>query len=82
METIHPDAVPLIIANDKQVGWELLTPDFEFTAIVQIGFGLNPVESITSYIHWGDGLRPEVTVHDNWVEVKSWLDTLLQASRR
>lgn len=82
MLKIHPDATPLIIENDKQVGWQLITSDFEFHAIFQIDQDGKAAETVSSYVNWGDDQGTDVVEHKSMEDAKRWLDTLLQASRR
>jgi hypothetical protein len=82
MLKIHPDATPLIIEDNKQVGWQLITNDFEFHAICQIGLDGKPAETVSSYVNWGDDQGADVVEHESMDDAKRWLDTLLQASRR
>lgn len=81
MFEIHPDATPLIIEDNKQVGWQLITQDFEFHAILQLDALGKLTENVACYVNWGDD-QPDVSEHPNMEDAKRWLDTLLQASRR
>lgn len=76
MLQIHKDATPLMIEGDRQVGWQLITHDFEFHAVAQ------PDGNIKTYVNWGDDQGGDVANHEDMAGVKRWLDTLLQASRR
>jgi hypothetical protein len=75
-ETIHPDATPMRIEGGKFVGWQMITNGFELHAVIQADGTIN------SYVNWGDDQGGDLANHEDWKDVKRWLDTLLQASRR
>ncbi len=76
MLVIHSEATPLLIEGNKQVGWQLITNDFEFHAVVQTDGTIN------TYVNWGDDMGGDLANHEDMEDVKRWLDTLIQASRR
>lgn len=76
MLKIHPTAIPIIIENDKQVGWRVESRDFTFDAIAQDDGTVN------TYVEWGDDQGGDMANHENWSDTASHLDSLLQASQR
>lgn len=76
MDTIHPDATPIIKEGNVQIGWQLETRDFMFQAIESRD------GHVDSYVLWGDDQPGDVAQHPSWANAKRWLDVLLQSSRR
>ena len=80
MMQIHKDAKPLIVTNegkDVHVGWRMTTHDFTFDAVDE-----KSDDSVNVYIEWGDDQPGDMMSFGTWFEVRSYLDSLMQASQR
>lgn len=76
MLQIHSAATPIIIADNKQVGWSYENRDFTYQAI-QSHDG-----RVDVYIIWGDDQPNDVTWFIDFEGAKRYLDILLQTSQR
>lgn len=75
MLVIHPSAVPILVGN-QPVGWQVENKDFTLQAVLQND------GTIKTYVEWGDDMGGDLANFKSWPDVKSYLDTLLQSSRR
>lgn len=73
MEHLHRDATPIKIENDKQVGWQLETKDFTLQAVEQDD------KTVNAYVTWGDDMGDDITNHESWADVRSYIQVLLRA---
>ena len=75
MEKIHPDATPINIKDNKQVGWRFEHKYFTFDAIQS-----NDGRVDVYIILWGDDQPTDTTWFIDWEGVRRYLEILLKGS--